>query len=1081
MGFNLVLVVAAGVIWFICHGLRLWDRARLYKCHIPQVPFLPMNFLLGHLTDLAKTQPCYLYDKWRQQLGGIYAIFLGKAPVVVLTDPKLIRQASVSKFKSFHDRSRFIDADPGKDKRVRSLQAGLLMAKGGYWASVRAAMQPLFHQAALQGYTPLMNAEAERLADKLGAAAESGQPLEVHALLKRVTLAVIGQAAFGIPFSLDHADADYAAGLPNVGAAVDLIFRLNRLTTGGGLGGALMRVLPRWMEVPLFRVFFVGGKAGSALEYSRCTLMSAADLLMTNALRRAESKGEKVTMEQTDWQWWGRDFVDKNPYKDTLPAENSVIDMLMRSRNKETGAGLTDMQIGAQCSTVIAGGFETSANTLAFTLHLLAHHPEAQAKLLAEVDAFGRDKALTLEDLPKFPYLDAVIHESLRLYPPGWIGTRVANEDVVLGDQKGRYLIPQGTHVHINIFGLHRDPAIWPEPEAFRPERFLNKEEMEGRHSNAWLAFGVGPRMCIGWKFAMQEMELVLIRLFQQYTFKPAAGCSEEAIKLHTSITFICYGLRLWDRLIRLRHIPQVPFLPRNFLVGHLLELSRTQPCYVYTEWQQKLGGIYLVFLGKSPVVVISDPELARQVSVSKFKSFHDRFRFIDINPGNDKRIRALQSGLLMAKGGYWASVRAAMQPLFHQAALQGYTPVMNDKAEKLTEQLQGVARSGEAVELHALLGRVTMGVIGEAAFGVPFFMDHAEEDYAAGKPNIGAAVKIIFGGGNRLATGGGVGGTLLRVLPSWAEGLLFRAFFVVGAIGKPLEYARNTLMSTGDLLMTNALRRAQSKGERVTMKQTDWQWWGRDFVDKNPYKETVPAENSVIDMLMRATNKETGSGLSDMQIGAQCNTLIAAGYETSANTLAFTLHLLAHHPEAQAKLLAEVDAFGRDKVPTLDDLPRFPYADAVIRESLRLYPPGWMTTRVANEDVVLENKQGRYLIPRETQIHINIFGMQRDPAIWPKPDAFRPERFLDEEEKEQRHPNAWLAFGVGPRMCIGWKFAMQEMELVLIRLFQQYTFQPAPGRSQEALKIRTGITVKQKVLGTEELCCTAVNCAHDM
>ncbi len=66
-----------------------------------------------------------------------------------------------------------------------------------------------------------------------------------------------------------------------------------------------------------------------------------------------------------------------------------------------------------------------------------------------------------------------------------------------------------------------------------------------------------------------------------------------------------------------------------------------------------------------------------------------------------------------------------------------------------------------------------------------------------------------------------------------------------------------------------------------------------------------------------------------------------------------------------------------------------------------------------ANEDVVLDNKQGRYLIPRETQIHINIFGMQRDPAIWPKPDAFRPERFLDEEEKEeQRHPNAWLAFG---------------------------------------------------------------------
>ena len=71
------------LLQFICHGLRLWDRIKLR--HIPQVPFLPRNFLLGHLTDLARTQPCYLYDKWRRRLGGIYVILLGKAPVVVLT------------------------------------------------------------------------------------------------------------------------------------------------------------------------------------------------------------------------------------------------------------------------------------------------------------------------------------------------------------------------------------------------------------------------------------------------------------------------------------------------------------------------------------------------------------------------------------------------------------------------------------------------------------------------------------------------------------------------------------------------------------------------------------------------------------------------------------------------------------------------------------------------------------------------------------------------------------------------------------------------------------------------------------
>ena len=74
---------------------------------------------------------------------------------------------------------------------------------------------------------------------------------------------------------------------------------------------------------------------------------------------------------------------------------------------------------------------------------------------------------------------------------------------------------------------------------------------------------------------------------------------------------FICHGLRLWDRL-RLRNIPQVPFLPRNFLVGHLTDLSRTQPCYAYTKWQQQLGGIYLAFMGKAPVVVISGEAVFR-------------------------------------------------------------------------------------------------------------------------------------------------------------------------------------------------------------------------------------------------------------------------------------------------------------------------------------------------------------------------------------------------------------------------------------------------------------------------------------
>ncbi|KAL4451808.1 hypothetical protein ABPG75_007470 [Micractinium tetrahymenae] len=525
---------------------------------------------------------------------------------------------------------------------------------------------------------------------------------------------------------------------------------------------------------------------------------------------------------------------------------------------------------------------------------------------------------------------------------------------------------------------------------------------------------------------------------------------------------FLATGFRLRDRW-RLRHLPLVQPLP--FLLGHLSNL-RSKPIYLcYEEWARKYGGIFLIFFGKNPTVVLSAPELIRQVAVKHFAKFHDRPSFVAFPSGNNKRLVALRSGLLVSRGGYWGSLRAALTPLFHSAALASYSRIFNDCAGCLLERIEAASAGGVAFNVHLLLGRLTMQVIGRTAFGV-HFTDYAAEgeeaDMKAGRPNLVAAVKIIFAS-NSFAPGAFGVGMLFRILPTWLEPAVFNLFFrAVGGLAKRLEYARSTFMSTADLLMQAAKRQAVARGERVQMIETDWRWWPQRFMDENPYKGVTPAPNSVIDMLLRATNKETGQGLTDVQIAAQANTLIAAGYETSSNALAFAIYCLATHPEAEAALLAEMDALG-GKAPTAGDLLRCPYTEAVINECLRLFPPAHTTTRecTAPGGCTLVGPDGRsYHIPQGMWVHFSIYGMHRSEEHWgPDALAFRPERFLEEGSSKQRHPDAFIPFGLGPRMCIGWKFALREMQVALIRLYQRYTFRLAAAQ-QQPLPLRAGITL---------------------
>jgi cytochrome P450 len=181
--------------------------------------------------------------------------------------------------------------------------------------------------------------------------------------------------------------------------------------------------------------------------------------------------------------------------------------------------GMSDDLIRDQLLTMLIAGHDTSTALLAWSLYLLGRHPEALQRAQDEVDMILDRQPPDLESVNRLDYLDRVIKEVLRLYPPIHIGNRRAAKEL---EFQG-YRIPAGQRVVYSIYLTHRMPEYWPDPQRFDPQRFT-PEQSSLRPHYAYLPFGGGPRNCIGFAFAQVEVKIVLARLLQKYCFELATG-----------------------------------------------------------------------------------------------------------------------------------------------------------------------------------------------------------------------------------------------------------------------------------------------------------------------------------------------------------------------------------------------------------------------------------------------------------------------------------------------------------------------------------------------------------------------------
>ena len=329
---------------------------------------------------------------------------------------------------------------------------GLLTSERDEHKRQRRMMAPLFAHKRIAGYADVMRDRAIASAQRM---ASAGGEVDACDEMMRMTLEIVGKTLF---------DAELGGKADDVGDALTDAMR------------EMMNGLVRLVPTPPF-------------------IPTPGNLRFRKAVRRLDEVVYRLIAERRKS---GTDRGD-------------LLGMLLATRHEDDGSALTDLEIRDQSMTLMLAGHETTANTLAWTLYLLARNPEARARVEREVDEVLRGRDVTAADLPALPLTLQAIKESMRLFPPAYVIGRQASREVTVAGvplKKGRVLL-------VNVAGIHRRPDTYPNPEQFDLDRLTAAAEKK-LPTMAYMPFGGGPRVCIGNHFALMEAHVVLATLAQR-------------------------------------------------------------------------------------------------------------------------------------------------------------------------------------------------------------------------------------------------------------------------------------------------------------------------------------------------------------------------------------------------------------------------------------------------------------------------------------------------------------------------------------------------------------------------------------
>ncbi|XP_077510044.1 cytochrome P450 3A41-like isoform X1 [Amblyomma americanum] len=405
-----------------------------------------------------------------KRYGRIHGSYQGLIPTLVVGDPEVLRDIFVKDFKSFVNKSDDkVSGNALWDQMV-------LHQQNDHWKHTRSSLSPMFTTARIKSMLPKMTKLMDKFCNLLLKRLEGEKPFDLYHLLEKSAMDLYTSLIFDLEID-SHVETDHPM----------LKCYSGFLNSPGGWRLLMMTTLPRLFKA--LRVEFPNkGDAQYAVDFTRH--------IIEQRLRDNERHDDALQM-----------------YMESKMQQNG------KGGIKLSASAIND--IAAQCMCLFIAGSDSIALTVTCAAYCLALHPEIQEQVIKEVDSTDDP---TYESLRSMELLDAVISETLRLYSPTSVLSRICSQSTTVAGVR----FTPGMRVEIPAHAMHYDPEFFPDPESFKPERFL-PENKDSINTYTYLPFGVGPRSCIGMRLGMVQVKQILYRLLQIVTFEK---CAETQVPL---------------------------------------------------------------------------------------------------------------------------------------------------------------------------------------------------------------------------------------------------------------------------------------------------------------------------------------------------------------------------------------------------------------------------------------------------------------------------------------------------------------------------------------------------------------------
>lgn len=537
--FNFLLLPTL-MLWFAYWRL---SRRHLYElaAQLPGPPGLPV---VGHLFDVVGPAASVFKTVMTKsdEYESVTKMWIGPKLVVFIYDPKDVEILLSSQV--------YIDKASEYKFFKPWLGDGLLISTGSKWRAHRKLIAPTFHLNVLKSFIDLFNENSRNVVRKLRE--EGDKTFDCHDYMSEATVEILLETAMGVSKrTQDKSGYEYAMAVMKMCDILHLRHRslllrsefLFTLTKYYKQQGRLLNIIHGLTTkvIKSKKEAFAKGTRGSLAQKEVAQLYDGAAQGATQNGKQNDSQlstASTATTASTSVE--GLSFGQAEGLKDDLDVEDNdvgekkrlaFLDLLLESA--QNGALISDTEIKEQVDTIMFEGHDTTAAGSSFFLSLMGIHQDVQERVIAELDAiFGdSDRPATFQDTLEMKYLERCLMETLRLFPPVPLIARELHEDLKLSS--GNYVIPQGATVTVATYKLHRNPKVYANPTVFDPDNFL-PERQANRHYYAFVPFSAGPRSCVGRKYAMLKLKILLSTILRNY--RVYSDLSEKDFRLQADI-----------------------------------------------------------------------------------------------------------------------------------------------------------------------------------------------------------------------------------------------------------------------------------------------------------------------------------------------------------------------------------------------------------------------------------------------------------------------------------------------------------------------------------------------------------------